>query len=380
MQAYVTYNDPPSGIYSSQVIDVVKFMQLNGDVTVKLIAFVSVKGYSASRSRIKNELPSAIVVPMFPRIKNWKKNSFMLSLICRYYSIDTVIGRSVLATLLALKLKRKKIIRKVVYDGRGAIAAEWKEYNVVNDVLLSGQIESWEKEAVLDSDYRIAVSRSLVEYWETAYGYRDTRHVIIPCTLNKAFEQAGFDPERIAESRRKLNYGRNDIVFIYSGSLAGWQSFGFSDRFLRQLLSASSFNKLLFLSDKDARIDGLVREYQGQVQNLKVLPAEVPSYLVSGDYGILLRERSVTNKVASPVKFAEYLACGLKVIISEELGDYSGLISTVPGLGYVAGGDMHENTAAAVPYSRKEANRQYALAHFSKASFAAAYRKVCSNL
>ena len=41
------------------------------------------------------------------------------------------------------------------------------------------------------------------------------------------------------------------------------------------------------------------------------------------DYGILLREQSVTNLVASPTKFAEYLALGLPVLISENLGDYS---------------------------------------------------------
>ena len=44
-----------------------------------------------------------------------------------------------------------------------------------------------------------------------------------------------------------------------------------------------------------------------------------------GDYGLLIREKSVTNKVASPVKYAEYLASGLKVIISDELGDYTQL-------------------------------------------------------
>jgi hypothetical protein len=41
------------------------------------------------------------------------------------------------------------------------------------------------------------------------------------------------------------------------------------------------------------------------------------------DYGILLREKSITNKVASPVKCAKYLSRGLKVLISPEIGDYS---------------------------------------------------------
>ena len=44
------------------------------------------------------------------------------------------------------------------------------------------------------------------------------------------------------------------------------------------------------------------------------------------DYGYVFREQSVTNQVASPVKVAEYLSCGLKVLISENLGDYSSMI------------------------------------------------------
>ncbi len=45
------------------------------------------------------------------------------------------------------------------------------------------------------------------------------------------------------------------------------------------------------------------------------------------DYGLLLREKSITNKVASPVKFAEYLYAGLRVLISPEIGDYSEMVS-----------------------------------------------------
>jgi hypothetical protein len=41
----------------------------------------------------------------------------------------------------------------------------------------------------------------------------------------------------------------------------------------------------------------------------------------------LVRDYSNTNRVASPVKFAEYLAAGLRVIISESLGDFSEFVS-----------------------------------------------------
>jgi len=52
---------------------------------------------------------------------------------------------------------------------------------------------------------------------------------------------------------------------------------------------------------------------------------EVPGYLAAADVGLLLREPCLVNRVASPVKFAEYLAAGLPVLLTEQIGDYSAL-------------------------------------------------------
>ena len=47
----------------------------------------------------------------------------------------------------------------------------------------------------------------------------------------------------------------------------------------------------------------------------------------ASDFGILLRENRLVNNVASPTKFAEYIMAGLKVIISENVGDYSEIVT-----------------------------------------------------
>jgi glycosyltransferase involved in cell wall biosynthesis len=80
---------------------------------------------------------------------------------------------------------------------------------------------------------------------------------------------------------------------------------------------------MMFLSQKHKHIFELENEFKNQIMCYNVSPDKVPLYLIAADYGLLIREESVTNKVASPVKFAEYLACGLKIIISPNLGDYS---------------------------------------------------------
>jgi hypothetical protein len=42
-------------------------------------------------------------------------------------------------------------------------------------------------------------------------------------------------------------------------------------------------------------------------------------------YCFLLRENNIVNKVASPTKYGEYLRCGVKLIMTEGIGDFSGL-------------------------------------------------------
>jgi glycosyltransferase involved in cell wall biosynthesis len=65
-----------------------------------------------------------------------------------------------------------------------------------------------------------------------------------------------------------------------------------------------------------------------QTSVVSVPPQEVPRYLAASDVGLLLRDDSIVNRVASPVKFGEYLAAGLPVIITEGLGDYSDAVRT----------------------------------------------------
>lgn len=48
---------------------------------------------------------------------------------------------------------------------------------------------------------------------------------------------------------------------------------------------------------------------------------QVASFLMAADVALLLRENTLTNRVASPVKFAEYLRCGVPVIMTHYVGD-----------------------------------------------------------
>lgn len=378
---YLTYNDVPSGIFSSQVIDVVKFFNNDLEKKTKLISFISIRGFLQNRKKIKTEFSSAIVLPMFPGIKNWKWNWVFLFVLVLIYKPKSVIGRSVLATQLGLKIKSLNKKLKVVYDGRGAISAEWNEYKVVTDPKLLNTINQLEEECIINSDFRIAVSQALVNYWKETFNYNSTHHVIIPCTLNQLYlknsplKRGDLGVCKNVESQEstlflqspksELNIQENDIVFVYSGSVAGWQSFHLLYDFLKPILTQYNNCKVLFLSEFDQQIENLKKEFPNQIIQKHVTINQVPNYLSICNYGLLIREQSMTNKVASPVKFAEYLACGLPVIISENLGDYSTFVQ--------------ENACGCLVSQfnfqdfKKKYCREIALNHFTKKEFVQQY-------
>jgi len=366
---YLTFNDGPSGIYSSQVIDVVKFINTELSEPTKLISFISIRNFFSERKKIKLELSSAIVVPMFPGVKNWRYNKLALYFLCLLLQPRVIIGRSVLATQLALKCKNSK--RRIVYDGRGAIEAEWKEYNVINDIEMLKEINKLEAQAILLSDFRIAVSHQLVKHWQKNFSYTGKAHVVIPCTLNSIFESTPISESIIQDKRKEMGFECDDVVFVYSGSIAGWQSFDLLYDFIKKYLSSTNKFKILFLSNKDDNITKLEVEFPGQIICKRVSATLVPHYLMAANYGLLIREHSITNQVASPVKFAEYLACDLSVLISENIGDYTEFVLE-NGCGAVI-----KDSEVELPKLKDKAYlRAVGLENFTKKQFSNKYMKV----
>ena len=324
---YLTYNDSPSGIYKSQVIDVVNyFNSVQNSKSVKLVAIISLRSFFKNRKKIKQYLPKSLVLPMFPTVGLWKWNILTLFFICLFSSHKKIMARGAFATYMALRIKKMGFIKKVIFDARGAYAAELNEYNVVNDKSVVNKIKEIEKQVLLESDFRLAVSNALVNYWRKEYKYNSMNHVVIPCTLNSDFIFEFPSEQKIKENKKELGYNENDIVIVYSGTSAGWQSFELVGDLLLGILETNANVKLLMLTNNIDKNFKIFKEFSERIKTLWVKPDEVKKYLLGADYGILFRENTITNRVASPVKFAEYLSGGLNIIISESIGDFSDFV------------------------------------------------------
>jgi len=361
---YLTFNDHASGVFASQVTDVVQFLR-NKNKNIRLVAFISLRNYVRERKAIRKLSANAIVLPMFPGVKNWKMNTILLRLVFLFLRPRVLMCRGIFAAHLGLKTKSPE--RKIVFDARGAYYAEFSEYNLVNDAVFTETIKALEKEAILKSDKCLVVSNALLNYWKEVYLLEvSSKSKVIPCTLSTKHVLTGHKV-----SKEEHNFSSTDIVLVYSGSVAGWQSFSFLFRFLSGLLASDERIKILFLA-KNISFQGTALEPFSHRIVIKWLnPHEVKSHLEMADYGLLIREDSVTNKVSSPTKFAEYLAAGCNVLISDNIGDFPGFVRKY-GCGKVVNAPLKELTP--VDREQRLRNRELALEHFSKEAYLGAYQ------
>ncbi len=325
---YITLLDQfHPGIYSSQVIDVCDYLNKKHYAKIRLVAFLSIKELlrSNAKKKIKQLSPNALVLPAFPGLKNFEWTALLLFFVCLFTGERIAICRNVFCAKMALRIKKTGLLKKIVVDGRSALTAEIGEYDVFPVDYLRSNIHRIESYAINNSDFRIAVSNQLVKYWEQNFKYVKGKEVVIPCTLdNKFFSDDTFNlSERTELIKRELGIRQTDIILVYAGSAAPWQSFELMEKILSPLLEKDERIKVLFLSKENIDNKYFKQKYPNRVFIKWLEHKDVLSYLHCCDYGLLLREQSYTNKVASPVKFAEYLYAGLPVLITENLGDFS---------------------------------------------------------
>ena len=207
------------GIYSSQVIDVCDHLNKRHNVRIRIVAFLSVRELirSDARKKLKALSPSALVFPSFPGLKNFESTAVFLFFICLVTGERTAICRNVFCTKMALRVKKWGMLKKVVMDGRSAMAAEIGEYDVFPVPYLRENVSGFENYSVNNSDFRMAVSEELVKYWRKNYNYQGTDHIVIPCTLDtKYFNAKTFVlSEHYSTLKTALGFKESDIILAY---------------------------------------------------------------------------------------------------------------------------------------------------------------------
>jgi hypothetical protein len=379
---YLTFLESPSGIYQGQVIDVCRFFKSTFGIEVDLVAMVSPRTFGADLRKIKSIYPTAVVIPAPLGWRAWTISKWLHSRILERFlrrGASSILCRGPVATVHALGLRDRGIVQKVGYDGRGAVAAEWEEYAVAPGGRWVNLVPAIEAMAVRQSDFRLAVSEKLVRYWRERYNYNGNAHVIVPCTLSNHHSMRTVDENEIRALREKLGFKIDDIIICYSGSGAEWHSLDLLDTWLYPIFRRDPRVSLLVLSDATLDRLRIRREFGDRMRQLWVPPDQVPKYLSLADYGFLVRRDAITNRVAAPTKFAEYLAAGLKILISPCLGDYSDLVEREK-LGCVVRNADGLISLELTGGKDRRKMIEFAHTHFEKSQFRKEYESVITNL
>lgn len=201
---------------------------------------------------------------------------------------------------------------------------------------------------------------------------------VIPCAVD-------LDRFRPVSSRS------NPPVLVYSGSLGMWYLL---DEMLRLYVYARELHPGLRLRILNRGEHHLIHEALGRfglssgaIEIRAAAYEEMPGLLAQASVGIALLKQVSSKSGSSPIKVAEYLACGLPVLINSGLGDVAGLVRSW-GAGHVlptySEVDMHAAAREVVRLlddsAAREAARRLAENSFDLRQAAGQYEKLYARV
>jgi hypothetical protein len=142
------------------------------------------------------------------------------------------------------------------------------------------------------------------------------RTLVVPCLADESLFY--FDPGLRESARQKLHYKDTDVVIVYVGSNTVWQCIPETIAIMEQVLRGSNACKALVVTPN---VNEFTERFSLDLRDRIFVTSgglgEMNQYMNAADFGILLRKIDPINKVASPVKFAEYSLTGLVVLATD---------------------------------------------------------------
>jgi glycosyltransferase involved in cell wall biosynthesis len=236
--------------------------------------------------------------------------------------INILHGQALYAAVHVLRVARDCNV-KTIFDIHGILPEETAMRGGNPDSVKT--LENAENKAIIQVDLRIMVSESMNSFYIKKYGLPELNHLIVPCCVHS--QEYFMDPEKRDQIRQEKDISEK-FVILYLGTLSVWQwpeaMFSLFGKMHNQFPECYFY--LLIPQTDQARAVDLIKQ-NGIPENCfrleEVTHNEVGNIIGIADAGILLREKHPVNKVSSPTKFGEYLAGGIPVLLTEEIGDYS---------------------------------------------------------
>ena len=378
--AYLTLDHLDDEVVKAQSIPWLR-MLLESRLVAEVSLYGAVKGERQTfRSAIGNS--SIHVVTAWNRgvwsPRTWM-NFLVLGLAARRSGARILVGRGPFSLLLLAAIRRGR--GRLVLDARGLLAEEFALQGKFAAGGLRQRMFRWvERAACRKADVVICVSRRLATFLRRMSRTDGGRFKVVPCCASPEILAEMITPD--PDLRARLGLAADAFVIGYVGSLSAWNRVDLMLDLFRTFYEVEKTSRFLVLTTDVDRVRRAL-ENQAELHSsvvVRTVPhTEMKRYLGLADIGLLLRDRHRVNRVASPVKFAEYLACGVPVLISPGVGDYSEMVASSQ-VGFV-----HSNPPAvgqiisAVRADRegfRRRCRELAVRQFDRAAYLLAYREV----
>lgn len=173
---------------------------------------------------------------------------------------------------------------------------------------------------------RLACVSHGLRAWIRQHTGRDDA-LVIPCCIDP--ESFGFDQENRDRIRGQYHWSDQHTVLCYCGGLSVWQRIDDVLRLFGEVAALEPHYRFLFITPSGGQLTSMLGPSGLPMDRCAVVSCphrQVPHYLAAADAGVIMRANVTVNQVSSPVKIAEYLACGLPVVLTEGIGDLTDFI------------------------------------------------------
>lgn len=348
---YLTIEDVSSGLFQTQVIDIIKEICLQESNLNFEIIVVNRPWYFFKHQKVLHGLKDQFsnynlkikikYLPFLPPLRNAQGSyiysifvSNWLSLLFKIFinkNFSIIHCRSYWPTIAAINVFKKPII----FDMRSL----WPAENLSNESIKKGSLAerywySVEKKLLKRSIFSTCVSQGMLNYANAIASTSKTKLIPISVDFNK-FNSKLSNREYF---RNKLSWN-NNIVLVYSGSF-GMEGINFKELklFIQLILNKDTRLRLLFVTmESDENVEYLMSFCKNKDVYKVVHPKhdQIGDWVSCGDIGIHALPKQIDSKTRLGTKIVEYWACGLPVIINCNIGSAVDLIKSNSFLGKV---------------------------------------------
>ena len=247
--------------------------------------------------------------------------------------INIIHARSIIPAAIGYILA-KLTGKKFIYDERGLMAEEYVDGGIWKRSSFLYKLALYVEKVLLSrADFLVVLTENIKNFLLNT-NYLPRNHfgkkpniAVIPCCvdLNR------FNRQSLSVEQLKKKYGiTKKFVFLYIGSVGTWYLLEeMIDFFLvaKTLINNAHFLILTHV-DKEMVKDSWNKRGLSfdEVTIEEVEFEEIPDYINLADVGMFFIKPVFSKRSSCPTKFAEYLACGLPVLINSRIGDTDSIV------------------------------------------------------